>query len=391
MPVQANSIVRSSPLRRQQWRSFWLKVHLYLGLSVGLVFVLVGLTGSLLVFYVELDEIINPALQVSAAPNTAPQSYEKIVAALQAKHPERTEAWRLEMPRNAQAPIIARYYKAAETAHLHFAPLMVSVDPYTAEITSSRFWGEYLMTWLYDLHYTLLLDLTGKTIMGIGGGVLVIGLLTGLYLWWPAPGKWRTALTLKKAASQPRFIFDLHKLNGVYSFIILLLLILSGVLLELPDFFNPAIERISPLYQSQNTHSALQEGKARISVDEAATIALHAFPHTTLRWLETPKDRQGSFRVMVYQQGEPSQRFPKTTLWIDQYSGAILSVRNPAQHSAGDHFLSWLHPLHSGEIAGMPGRWLVFFSGFVPLVLYVTGFMRWRQKVRASYFKRAIQ
>ena len=51
--------------RRLQWRKIWLGIHLYLGLSLGLLFVLAGLTGSLLVFYVELDEIINPKLQIS--------------------------------------------------------------------------------------------------------------------------------------------------------------------------------------------------------------------------------------------------------------------------------------------------------------------------------------
>ncbi|NOT85988.1 MAG: PepSY domain-containing protein [Methylococcaceae bacterium] len=375
--------VKPTP-RRQKWRSFWLNVHLYLGLSVGLLFVLIGLSGSLLVFYVEIDELINPVLQISRVPVTAPKTYEAIFQALRIRHPERTGAWRLEVPRHAQAPLIARYYKPIETEHLVFAPLMASVNPYSAEVTSSRFWGEFLMTWIYDFHYTLLLDSTGKTIMGIGGGFLLLGLGTGLYLWWPAPSKLRMALSIKKAASKPRFIFDLHKLNGVYGFVILALLILSGILLELPDFFNPGIERLSPLYQSKNTISMPQSDKSRITLDQAIAFAVEKFPKATLRWIETPHNEIGSYRIMLYQHGEPSKRFPKTTLWIDQYSGVILSVRNPANHSAGDHFLSWLHPLHSGEIAGLPGRWVVLISGFMPLILYVTGFMRWRQKRRAK-------
>jgi uncharacterized iron-regulated membrane protein len=73
-----------------RWRQFWLAWHLYLGLTLGLVFVLAGLTGSLLVFYVELDEFINPELQISATQSQqAPQSYEAIFQALCARHPER--------------------------------------------------------------------------------------------------------------------------------------------------------------------------------------------------------------------------------------------------------------------------------------------------------------
>ncbi|NOS87863.1 MAG: PepSY domain-containing protein [Methylococcaceae bacterium] len=43
-----------------------------------------------------------------------------------------------------------------------------------------------------------------------------------------------------------------------------------------------------------------------------------------------------------------------------------------------------MHPLHNGEIAGLFGRWVVFIGGLVPAILYVTGFMRWRQKCRAK-------
>jgi len=43
-------------------RKLWLKVHLYLGLVVGAVFVLIGLTGSLLAFESALDERLNSTL-----------------------------------------------------------------------------------------------------------------------------------------------------------------------------------------------------------------------------------------------------------------------------------------------------------------------------------------
>jgi uncharacterized iron-regulated membrane protein len=366
--------------RRKYWRRVWLNVHLYLGLSVGLVFVLAGLTGSALVFYVELDEWLNPELQISAqTAQQTPQSYEVWLQALNQAHPERTGAWRIELPRHSQAMATARYYKPKETEHLHFAPYMVSINPYTAQVVSSRFWGQSLMTWLYDLHYTLLLDKTGKTIMGIIGFVLLIMLITGVYLWLPAPNKWRSALTLKRHSSMARFIFDLHKLNGIYGLALLLLLILTGILLELPHTFNPLINQLSPLSQTPKVKSNTEQTE-RISVDRAVNIALHRYPKTQLRWIETPSDKEGTYRIMLYQDGEPSLRFPKTILWIEQYTGEILAIRDPKQQSSGDTFITWLHPLHSGEIAGLTGRWLIFITGFIPAVLYVTGFIRWQQK-----------
>lgn len=379
---------------RIKLRPLWLKFHLYLGLSAGLIFVLAGLTGSLLVFYVEIDELLNPQLQISAAQaQQPPQSYENLLQALHKTHPERTGAWRMEIPRHAQAMMMARYYKPKETEHLHFAPYIAWLNPYTAQVVSSRFWGQYLMTWLYDLHYELLLDTTGKILMGIIGGLLLIVTLTGLYLWWPASfNKVKTALIFKRRSSSERFIFDLHKVNGIYSLLILLILLVSGVLLELPDTFNPMINRLSPLYEMPKPASHYQAGQQRISVDSAVKTAKKVYPHAQLRWIETPNNPQGSYRIMLYQDGEPSQRFPKTMIWLDQYSSKILAIRDPLQsNSGGDTFISWLHPLHSGEIAGLAGRWLIFFSGFIPAILYITGLMRWQQKRNAQLRKKRVE
>jgi uncharacterized iron-regulated membrane protein len=367
--------------RRHHWRRIWLNFHLYLGLSIGLIFVLAGLTGSLLVFYVEIDEYLNPELRINADITQQPkQPYEAWLQALNHAHPERTGAWRIELPRHDQAMAVARYYKPEETKHLHFAPYMVWINPYTAQVVSSRFWGQSVMTWLYDLHYTLLLDKTGKIIMGIIGGILLILLFTGVYLWLPAHNKWRTALTFKRHSSLARLIFDVHKLNGIYGLGLLLLLVLTGILLELPDTFNPMINYVSPLYAMPKVVSKPQQ-KPRISVDKAVNIALQYTPQAQLRWIETPSNTTGSYRIMLYQTGEPSQRFPKTMVWIEQYTGRVLAYKDAKQSDAGDTFIAWLHPLHSGEIAGLTGRWLIFITGFIPAILYVTGFVRWQQKI----------
>ena len=379
------------PSSRRLWYKFWLKLHLWFGLSLGLIFVLAGLTGSILVFYVELDEILNPELNISSEQTQRPvKTLEDIYQALRKAHPERTGAWRLEMPRHGQAMVLARYYKAKETAHLHFAPLMAWVNPYTAEVVSSRFWGTFVMTWLYDLHIALLLDKTGTIVMGIIGLFLLTATGAGVYLWWPKTGKFKAALTFKRNASRERFIYDLHKVGGISSFFVLFLLLLSGVVLELPDYVNPLIDRLSPLAKNPEVHSNLTGGIPRISLDQAVTSALARYPQAKLRWLETPANENGTYHTRLYQAGEPGERFPKTIVWIDQYTGQILAVRDPRSERAGNTFLDWMHPLHNGEIAGLTGRIVVLLSGLFPALLYYTGFIRWRQKKIAESRKKPV-
>ena len=52
-------------LSRRRLRHFWVQFHLWPGLLLGAVFALLGLTGSVLCFYPELDLWLNPAQQVT--------------------------------------------------------------------------------------------------------------------------------------------------------------------------------------------------------------------------------------------------------------------------------------------------------------------------------------
>lgn len=366
--------------RRRRWRGLWFTLHLVLGLTVGAIVALAGITGSLLVFYVELDRAIDPAVAVSRA-STPPRPVEDVFRALRAAHPDRNRSWRLELPMADGDPITARYYHAREKAHVAFAPLVVRVDPRTLDVGPGRFWGDFAMTWIYDLHYTLLLDRTGRTIMAIVGIVLLVSLASGLVLWWPAPGRLRSALAWKPRASVERRTYDLHKLAGIWGGALLAILAVTGTMLGEPKWFAPAIDRVSPLFRAPAV--AAVPSDVRIPIDAAVRIARARFPAAEPRWIETPDGPEGVYRVQLRQPGEPGRRFPKTNVWIDPGTGAVLAVRDPKTEGGGDTVLAWLHPLHSGEAFGLAGRLIVLLSGVAPPLLFVTGVMRWRQKGRA--------
>lgn len=54
----------------------------------------------------------------------------------------------------------------------------------------------------------------------------------------------------------------------------------------------------------------------------------------------------------------------------------------PGQGTAGDVFMQWLFPLHTGRIAEWPGRIIISLSGLAVAVLSVTGVVIWAQERR---------
>lgn len=356
--------------------------HKWIGLTLGLLFALLGLTGSLLVFYPELDLVLNPQRAVRMPAQLA--SFNGIVEALQQAEPARPGTWRIELPMGDATPITARYYKPAETAERSFAPLILTLDPASLRVTSRRFWGDDLFTWIYDLHYSLLLENTGKTLLGIASLVILVLLLSGLYLWWPTAKSWRGALTIKSGAAWKRRIYDWHAKPGVYALLLVLTLTASGLLLVAPGWFTPSIDRLSPLSRLYQASKRPQPVALRISADDAIRIARDRFPGADVRWLHTPAPEQAVWRVQMRQTVEPNQRFPRTNVWIDAVTGDILASRDPRRNSAGDTLMDWLHPLHNGEAFGLPGRIIAFACGLLPLLAFITGFIRWRHKARAA-------
>jgi len=383
MPAAALKRGRSASLRK-----LWLNLHLGLALAVGFLFVLMGLTGSCNVFMDELDEIFNPDLVVQA-PGHEVLSLDDLLAAVRKAHPRLDCPWSLMMPRHASAMLTASCSIPKEQTGGEPKELMVAVNPYTGEIVKSRYSGETLMTWIWKLHLTLMLGRAGATVVGFVGMAMLVSVLTGIYLWWPSRSRLVRALTLKRRASPERRVFDLHKVFGVYGTPVLAIVAFSGVYLVFFDYVRPMVDRFSPVEldgwaDPQGLTSKIAAGAMPIPLASAVRSAEAVFPEARLRRIRMPEGPAGVYGIRLWQPGEANHLWPSTAVYVDQYSGEVIAVRDPNRFSAGETFLNVMYPLHGGEALGLPGRILVAIAGFTPLVLYVTGLVRWRQKRRAA-------
>lgn len=360
---------------RARWR-LW---HGAVGLALGAWLALLGLTGSLLVFYPALDAALNPALRWTPGDGCV-QRWQLVLDALRAAEPQRAGPWRIELPEQGCGIVHARYLQPAESLGAHFRPLVLHLHPREHTVLARRFWGDSVMTWLYDLHYTLLLGGTGLWLVG---GMGLVGLFmtgAGLRLWWPAtPHQWRQAWRCKPGAVRQRRTWDRHRLVGLYSAPVMLVLALTGTVLAWPSWIEPLIGRVSPPMPLAMAHSVPRPG-TMITLDQALAAAQAHFPQAQPRWVDTPDGPVGSFRVRLQQPGEPSERFPKSFVRIDAWSGAVLAARDARDQPAGDALLAWMHPLHNGEAFGLVGRWVVLLCGGVWPWLAWSGWRRWRDR-----------
>lgn len=387
-------------LLRKNIRKFWLSMHLMIALTVGFVFVILGLTGSCNVFYNELGELGLPALP--SASQAQPRSLDDIMQTVKAAHPQRTGSWNMILPGYQSDYVWVNYLKPEETKNELFAPLQILVDPYSGKIVSEHFWGRTLPSLIYEVHADFLAGKLGVEIGKAGfklvcvfGIFLFIACLSGLYLWWPRGGKFKNALTIKPRSSSQRFYFDLHKTTGFYSSALLLVIAFTGFAFNRnynDDYIKPLVKCFSTIKKDHlkdpELKSTVMDFAQPISIAQAVAVAEQVFPGAELRGIGTPNGKEGVYMVAKRQAGEANRKHPRSKVWIDQYSGKVLAVQDPGKFSAGETFLNLMWPLHDGQVFDLPSRILWCIVGFAPLILYITGILRWLQKRRAKQYVR---
>jgi uncharacterized iron-regulated membrane protein len=240
----------------QQWtrqpQKVWLRralfqIHLWTGLGIGLYIVLLSLTGSVLVYRIELSRALaapRPAFDETATRQTT----EQLKAAAERAHPGFTATYVGTRVTRREPTITIRLEKAGE------APRERLFNPYTAEELGESFTsGEAWVLWLAELHDELLLGVDGRWWNGAGSWLVTALAVTGLVVWWPGVLRWRRSLLVRREATWPRFCWDLHSAFGFWLFGFVLLWGVSGAYLGIPGPFVSANEFIFGLPDAAET------------------------------------------------------------------------------------------------------------------------------------------
>ncbi|QWV06642.1 PepSY domain-containing protein (plasmid) [Pseudoalteromonas shioyasakiensis] len=361
------------------WRKLHRRIHKWLGLSLGLLFCVIALSGSLLVFYDELDQGLN--ISSTKLQNNASANFNNALDTLRKQYPDKQGSWRFEVTPQAKL-IPARYYNPPETEHLEFAPMMVWLSSDGNLILRRDYWGQYLMTWLYNLHFTLLLGQTGTWLLGYVGLAILYLLVSGLFAWWPKQGQWQKQLKFKKRSSRIGMLYDWHKLIGLTFLAPLVILTVTGIMLALPKESAAILTKITGPIDTVETpvnHYGVLADNPPIQPNAALNLALEVLPNSRGAWIETPamKDNPFYYRIRVQTKEDPSQRFPHSYVYIDANSGEVLKVFAYQEQGNSNTVLNWLHPIHDGSFLNLSGRITWLFSGLAAFALFLLGSMRW--------------
>jgi len=366
-----------STLRRL---SSW--IHLYGGLALGALLIVISVSGSALVFKDTLDRWLRPDL-LRVEPGTERVSLNQVVEAAWTAHPEARPRL-LEMPRDEAAPITVRL---ADGPHVY-------VDPYRGTVLGARAPDAGVMNTLSHLHIYLLAGDTGFLLVGVTGLLLVVLTLTGLVLWWPrrlrALG---AALRMSWQHGAPRFNYDLHRAGGFYTTVFLLLTTLTGTAFV---FYPTTQQLISTLTASTpwpppaptvEAPADSSRDLAALDYEAALQTSLDRLPGAEASFVYVPQEPTAPLTVRLRTPPEwhPNGRsFVYLSPTLEQRPDPVLRVDDAREAPGGAQLLQTFYPLHVGAVGGGLVQWLYVLLGLSPAVLSVTGTIIWYRRWRRT-------
>jgi uncharacterized iron-regulated membrane protein len=375
-------------------------LHRYTGLVLVLVALLASLSGSLLVFAPELDRWLNPEL-LQARPSFSGEIRrslsEQVEAARDWQDVSGDPFWQAAFISPAQLENDVSYVwfrrpNPDRAGKFFFRQILV--DPYTAKVLGQRerndieFNRAGIVRWLSKFHGNLLLGDAGRWIMAISAVVWVLTSLIGMFLWWPGRKKLVLALSVKCTAGRRRLIFDLHRVSGFYSLPILLVVVFTGIYLALPTNVRSLVSTVATVELRSPPQIKPVAGITRLSIEQAAALAMAVFPAGELKRVSLPMNKTDAYAVTIGQPDEVRrQSGGRSMVWIDPYRGDVVAVSDGSKMPAGNVFLNWQFPLHSGTAFGLVGRIAVLISGLVAVLMVLSGLLIWWQRYRNHSFK----
>lgn len=346
-------------------------LHLYTGLAAGLLLVLSGLTGSLLVFREEIEGLVYPEL-MKTAPRDERVPLQAVLEAVGRAYPQ-DRPFSIRMPRTPQQTYVVRMNGAHD--------LFVYADPYSGKVLGAHRQEDTFMGWIGLLHTELLSGERGETILGIGAVLLVCMGMTGIILWWPRHGKISPGFKIQWSAHWKKVNFDLHRASGIYAALFLLITAFTGVSLV----FNKSVVGLinvvtqSPARPAPPLSEPPRAGVPTSSLDALLQQADHILPTATITWINFPQTPQAPWvvRKKLPQESHPNGR---NFIYFDQYTDRVLQVENTATAPLGTRIYNVLYPIHIGVIGGIPTRILQVIIGLALPVLFITGFVMWKNR-----------
>lgn len=383
-------------------RGLLVSLHRWAGLGMAGFLILVGLTGSLLAFWLDINQWLTPDLYPAARAGI------EMDAATLARRAEalvpqaRAATIYLGVPGSASIGMETRDgFPPVDFEYIHLDP----IDGH--ELGRTTWHGlpktrNDIMPFVYGLHMYLATSGIGDWILGFVALVWTLDCFVSFCLTAPPRSdrarktflaRWKPSWQVKITGSFYRGVFDLHRAGGLWMWAALLVYAWSSVYFTLPTLYTRTVGLFAAVEQPIWARAAAPKDETRTPMEWEAALATgvrrmeetareHGF--TVERPLALYHHRaQGLYEYRVRSSRDIGDRNGATAVYFDSRSGETKDISLPTGHRGGATFTTWIVELHTANLFGLPYRIFVSALGLIIAMLSITGVYIWLKKRKA--------
>ncbi len=346
------------------------RIHQFLGAALGAYWILMSLTGGVLLYGEELERVVHPrwfALPGGGAP--APLS--RLLPAVARRFPA-TPIEDIRLPRSAGDSLLCLLPdpNGGPTRE-------VFVHPRTGEILGHRLESESWLLLAYRVHAELLLGARGESVNGVLALAASALLATALPLWLPRTrAQWRQRTMVKTTGNRMRLLFDLHNAIGIGALPVLATVAATGAYFLYSARLEPALLaafRTSPA----PGHAVATSPAPALPVDRLRALAEAVEPDARTTWVNLPLAPGKAFRITRAHAG--AEGLGQTSeISLDPGDGRVLGVTSARGEPTGRRLVRWIYPLHTASWGGAVAKGAYLASALATIALLGTGIAKWR-------------
>lgn len=354
------------------------KWHSYLALVACVPLFIASITGSILVFKTEIDQLLMPekaALSYSVNNNDLPSriNHNQIQKTVETHFPEYIiGSWELF----TDGKEADRVYLIKKGDHDWFK---IYFDPYANKVLSEPVsLTSYLTDWLLNLHYTFLLN-------GIGGehaqwGTFV-GLLAAIILTFLGVSGliihrkfWLQLFSLRIKKSARVLYGDFHRLVGAWASPFILILGVTGIYFNAMEYYHEVFEHVGEQHYNPSRSLYGDQVDFQFLLDDSQAQLTEFTPS----YLLYPYEPDVNITVFGFQpSGNLFASNYSSTVTYDKASGDLLAAFDGRDAGATVQLFDSFRELHFGSFAGLASKVFWCFFGSAPAFLAITGVLVW--------------
>lgn len=368
----------------------WFNIHKWTSLICTVFLLMLCLTGLPLIFYEEIDHMLEKEHEVPVAKAGAPELSKDVVLDEALKHVPvkalKYVSWDVKehpgqmfivVADSAEAPIEADHY--------------LTMNEYTGKMMDAPPNEMDFMLVMYYLHVEMLAGIPGKLFLGFMGLLFFIAIVSGVVLYGPIMKRFDFGMIRTEKSLRLKWL-DLHNLLGIVTLAWASVVGLTGVINTLVD---PALERWKAGQLAEMVTE--YQGRPRVSgtlssLDAAVKRAKSAAPEMDVSFVAYPGTVYSTkYHYAVYLIGNTplTSRIIKPA-FIDAKTGELTDMRDLPWYLK-TIFIS--QPFHFGDYGGMPMKILWAIFDIATIIVLVSGIYLWlaRWKSRSAQLKRMLQ